>query len=165
MRVLGVDPGSLTTGYGVVDFDGERFRMVTAGAIRMHRQEPLSERLKRIYDDITEVIRNTRPEELGVEALIFAKNASSALKLGQARGAAIVSAANAGLSVFEYAPLDVKKTVTGYGRADKTQVRHMVRTLLNEHSVTDENVSDALAVAICHLSVSGSPLAANIREV
>ena len=160
MRVLGVDPGSLTTGYGVVDFDGNRLSLTAQGRIRLKSSDPFSLRLKIIYDGITEILRRYRPQQAALESLIFAKNVTSAFKLGQARGAAIVSAANAGLEIFEYAPLEIKKNVTGYGRADKNQVRHMVRTLLNRQDIFDENVSDALAVAICHLSISRSPLAA-----
>ena len=161
MRVLGIDPGSLVTGYGVVDFDGNSITLVAKGRVRLRSSDSFSIRLKKIYDDLAEVIDRYRPHLAAVESLIFAKNASSALKLGQARGAAIVCAANAGLKVYEYAPLEVKKTVTGYGRADKSQVLHMVRTLLNQTEIMDENISDALAVAICHISISSSPLTVN----
>ena len=159
MRILGVDPGSLTTGYGVVDFDGSRMSLAAHGRIRLKSSDPFSLRLKIIYDRIAEVLRRWSPQQAALESLIFAKNVTSAFKLGQARGAA--PAANAGLEIFEYAPLEIKKNVTGYGRADKNQVRHMVRTLLNRQDIFDENVSDALAVAICHITIYSSPLAAN----
>lgn len=163
MRVLGVDPGSLVTGYGIVDIEGASLSLVTQGRVRMKSDDSFSLRLKKIYDRVSEVIEQYRPEQAAVEALIFAKNASSAFKLGQARGAAILSAANAGLEVFEYAPLEIKKNVTGYGRADKEQVRHMVRILLNKADIYDANISDALAVAICHLTTSRSPLAVSTK--
>lgn len=163
MRALGVDPGSLITGYGVVDFDGSSLNLIAEGRVRMKGDDPFSFRLKKIYDQITDIIEQYRPEQAAVEALIFAKNANSAFKLGQARGAAILCAANAGLEVFEYAPLEIKKNVTGYGRADKRQVRHMVRVLLNTNSIKDGNISDALAVAICHLTTSRSPLAVDFK--
>lgn len=165
MRTLGIDPGSLVTGYGVVDFNGNHWHLLAEGKIRLKSDQPFSQRLKKIYDEITHVVEKYCPHQTAVEALIFAKNVSSAFKLGQARGAAILSAANAGLEVYEYAPLEIKKTVTGYGRADKAQVRHMVRALLNRPEIMDDNISDALAVAICHLTLSGSPLATNLRRL
>ncbi len=141
-----------------------RFPWSTEGRVRLKADDSFSLRLKKIYDRMSEVIDRYCPEQAAVEALIFAKNASSAFKLGQARGAAILSAANAGLEVFEYAPLEIKKNVTGYGRAEKQQVRHMVRIMLNKKDIQDDNISDALAVAICHLTTSRSPLRSNPKD-
>jgi crossover junction endodeoxyribonuclease RuvC len=164
MRALGVDPGSLVTGYGVVETDGSRLILVAQGRVVLKRSDPFSARLTKIYDEVCMVISRYQPQEAAVEALFFAKNVDSALKLGQARGAAILSAANAGLEVYEYAAREVKKNVCGYGGADKDQVQHMVRTLLNHRGVLEENVSDALAIAICHLTISQSPLCVRSRS-
>jgi crossover junction endodeoxyribonuclease RuvC len=164
MRTLGVDPGSLITGYGVVESDGSRLILVAQGRVMLKRTDPFSVRLKQIYDALSSVISRYQPQEVAVEALFFARNVESALKLGQARGAAILSAANAGLEVYEYAAREVKKNVCGYGGADKSQVQHMVRILLGHRGALEENASDALAIAICHLTISRSPLCATSRS-
>ena len=119
----------------------------------------MSVRLKKIYDELMRTIEETRPEEMAVESLFFARNPQSALKLGHARGVAMLAAVNSGLPVFEYSPLEVKKAVVGYGRADKDQVRMMVGTLLNSRKRRSRDAADALAIAVCHLLSSGSPLA------
>jgi crossover junction endodeoxyribonuclease RuvC len=165
MRALGVDPGSLITGYGVVESDSSRLILVAQGRVTLKRSDPFSIRLKQIYDALSSVIFYHQPQEAAVESLFFAKNVDSALKLGQARGAAMLSAANAGLEIFEYAPREVKKNVCGYGGADKRQVQHMVRTLLSYRGDLEENISDALAIAICHLTTSRSPLCTSSRSL
>ncbi|MBI4777099.1 MAG: crossover junction endodeoxyribonuclease RuvC [Deltaproteobacteria bacterium] len=158
MRVLGVDPGSNATGFGVVEKVGNRMALMADGVIRQSRGQSLSVRLKRIYDELARAIEATRPEEVAVESLFFARNPQSALKLGQARGVALLAAVNAGLPVFEYSALEVKKAVVGYGRAGKDQVQLMVGTLLNSRTRRSRDAADALAIAICHLLSSGSPL-------
>lgn len=150
MRVLGIDPGSRITGYGIIDKEGNRLIHVDNGAIftDSHRDFPM--RLQRIYRGLTEVIEQYRPDAMAVENIFFATNVQSALKLGQARGAAIVAGVNAGLPVFEYTALQVKQAVVGHGRADKQQVQKMLKVLLNLPEIAQEDASDALATAICH---------------
>jgi crossover junction endodeoxyribonuclease RuvC len=150
MRVLGIDPGSRITGYGIIDKEGNRLIHVDNGAIftDSHKDFPL--RLQRIYRGLTEVIERFTPDAVAVENIFFATNVQSALKLGQARGAAIVAGVNAGLPVFEYTALQVKQAVVGHGRADKQQVQKMLKVLLNLPEVAQEDASDALATAVCH---------------
>ncbi len=155
MKILGIDPGSRITGYGIVNHNGNRLVHVDNGAIHTdcHKDFPL--RLQKIYRSLTEIIEQYRPEAVAVENIFFATNAQSALKLGQARGAAIVAGVNAGLPVFEYTALQVKQAVVGHGRASKDQVQKMLKVLLNLPEVAQEDASDALAVAICHAHSSG----------
>ena len=150
MRILGIDPGSGTTGYGLVERQGNRLIHIDNGAIRTSSNEDLALRLKQIHDGLTEVIARYLPQAVAVEQIFVAKNALSALKLGHARGAALLSGVNARLPVFEYSALQVKNAVVGYGRAEKSQVQQMVRILLNLPEIAQEDASDALAVAICH---------------
>ena len=155
MRVLGIDPGSRITGYGIIDKEGNRLVHVDNGAIftDSHRDFPM--RLQRIYRGLTEVIEQYRPDAVAVENIFFATNVQSALKLGQARGAAIVAGVNAGLPVFEYTALQVKQAVVGHGRADKQQVQKMLKVLLNLPEIAQEDASDALATAVCHAHSMG----------
>ncbi len=152
MRVLGIDCGSRITGYGIVDTDGAGCFFVRCGAIRTRLSDPLALRLKHIHNGIVEVIRELQPEAAAFEGLFYASNVQSALKLGHVRGVSMFAAAQANIPVFEYSPLEVKSAVTGYGRAEKVQVQHMVRALLKLDSVPEPyDASDALAVAICHV--------------
>ncbi len=152
MRVLGIDCGSRVTGYGVIDSDGAECWLVRCGAIKSKASDPLHDRLRSIHNSIVEVIRDLEPEAAAFESLFYATNVQSALKLGYVRGVAMFAAAEANLAVFEYSPLEVKSAVTGYGRAEKTQVQQMVRVLLKlDASPEPYDVSDALAVAICHV--------------
>lgn len=155
MRVLGIDPGSCITGYGIIDKEGNRLVHVDNGAIftDSHRDFPM--RLQRIYRGLTEIIAQYRPDAVAVENIFFATNVQSALKLGQARGAAIVAGVNAGLPVFEYTALQVKQAVVGHGRADKQQVQKMLKVLLNLPEIAQEDASDALATAVCHAHSMG----------
>ena len=151
MRILGIDCGSRVTGYGVIDTDGADCILVRCGAIRSKPSDALAIRLRCIYNGIVEVIRDVQPEEAAFENLFFATNVQSALKLGHVRGVSMFAAAEANLPVFEYSPLEVKGAVTGYGRAEKSQVQQMVRALLKLKSLPEPyDASDALAVAICH---------------
>lgn len=154
-RILGIDPGSRLTGYGCVDLVGNQIRWVTHGTLKLAstsgRQEiPLEERLLLIHEGMTAVIREFKPEVMSIERVFFAKNAVSALKLGQARGAAILSGRIHSLSVFEYSPTEVKAAVVGHGRADKNQVAHMIQALLGKQSFETSDASDGLALAVCH---------------
>ncbi|PYS08201.1 MAG: crossover junction endodeoxyribonuclease RuvC [Acidobacteria bacterium] len=152
MRVLGIDCGSRVTGYGVIDSDGGECCMVRCGAIKTKSSDPLPNRLRSIHNAIVEIIRDLEPEAAAFESLFYATNVQSALKLGYVRGVSMFAAAEANLPVFEYSPLEVKSAVTGYGRAEKNQVQQMVRALLKlEASPEPYDVSDALAVAICHV--------------
>ena len=149
MRILGIDPGSVVTGFGVVEIHDGKLTYVSSGCIRM-KDEPLSQRLKTIFRGVSELIDTTRPEAFAIEQVFVARNARSALVLGQARGAAICAAVDRDLPVSEYSALEIKKSVVGYGQADKTQVQHMVRSILALDGAPQVDAADALACAICH---------------
>lgn len=158
VRVLGVDPGSLTTGYGIVDSDGRRSAYVSHGCIRPGNG-PLPERLGYIQAELAAVIAAYEPAEMAVEEVFIHRGAQSALKLGQARGAAICAGVGAGLSVAEYSARLVKQTVVGTGGAAKRQVGHMVGVLLAlDGEPLAEDAADALAVALCHAHARSRPL-------
>ena len=148
-RILGIDPGSRVTGYGIIDQHGQQLRYVASGCIRT-RGEALPERLGIIFSGIIEVIGDYSPEEMGIEQVFMNKNADSALKLGQARGAAICGSVQARLPVSEYAAREIKQAVVGKGGATKEQVQHMVCVLLSLHEKPPGDAADALAEAICH---------------
>lgn len=151
-RILGIDPGSRKTGFGIVDIIGGKTLYVTSGVIRMKETDALALRLKVIFDSLTQIIAEYQPEEMAIEQVFMAKNAASALKLGQARGAAIVAAATLNIEVAEYEARKVKQSVVGNGAADKLQVQHMVKTLLKLPAAPQEDAADALAVALCHVN-------------
>ena len=151
MRVLGVDPGSRVTGYGVIDTDGGSVRYVASGSITTPAG-PFAGRLADIYSGVAEVIARYEPDVLAIEEVFFARNAQSALKLGQARGVAIAAGVAAELAVHEYAPRAVKLAVVGSGRGTKAQVQYMVRALLSLDAEPQSDAADALAVAICHVN-------------
>ena len=150
MRILGIDPGSRVTGYGLVDSQGNRLRHIDNGIIATNPTAPLADRLKVIYDGVARVIGEFAPEAVAIEQVFLAKNPQAALVLGHARGTAMVAAVNAGLPVHEYSALQVKSAVVGYGRAGKPQVQQMVKALLNLPEIAQEDAADALGVAICH---------------
>jgi crossover junction endodeoxyribonuclease RuvC len=152
MRVLGIDPGSRITGYGIVEQEGNRLVHVDNGAIFTDSAADFPGRLKRIFDGLCAVIAEFRPDEAAVENIFFSTNVQSALKLGQARGAAIVAAVHAGLPVAEYSALQVKQAVVGQGRAEKGQVQKMLKALLGLPEIAQADASDALAVAVCHIN-------------
>ncbi|OFV94070.1 MAG: crossover junction endodeoxyribonuclease RuvC [Acidobacteria bacterium RIFCSPLOWO2_12_FULL_54_10] len=155
-RVLGIDCGSVITGYGVIDTDGRACRMVTWGVIIARTGDAFPDRLKKISDKLSEIIQTYSPHDVAVEDIFYSVNAKSALKLGQVRGVALLKAADAGLPVHEYAPLLVKSSVVGYGRAEKSQVQQMVKLMLGLDELPPEDAADALAVAICHANHSGA---------
>lgn len=151
MFIMGVDPGTAITGYGLVKYNGSRFSLVECGCIRTSPESSMAERLQVLYRELTGIIRHYQPEQFAVEELFFNKNARTALAVGHARGVAMLAAASSGLPVFEYTPLQVKQAVTGFGRAAKTQVQYMVKTILAlPEAPSPDDVADALAVAICH---------------
>jgi len=149
LRVLGIDPGSRRTGFGVIDAGGTGLRYVASGRVEAEGDD-LGRRLQTLYDGLAEVIRRHRPEVAVVEQVFVARNPRSALVLGQARGSVLCAAARAGLPVVEYSPAAVKLAVVGRGRADKLQVQHMVRHLLGLPGSPQADAADALACAICH---------------
>jgi crossover junction endodeoxyribonuclease RuvC len=156
--VLGVDPGTLSTGYGVVQRTGSGVRLVTSGAISNPSTRPLPDRLRTIHDVLTGIIGRYHPHEFAIETAFYGKNAQSALKLGHARGVAILCAVQRGLPTTEYSPRAVKKSVVGTGAASKEQVQYMVREILRLGPQTMPlDASDAVAVAICHLQHLSTP--------
>jgi crossover junction endodeoxyribonuclease RuvC len=162
MKVLGIDPGSRITGYGIVLKEGNRLVHLDNGAIFTDPKGDFANRLKKIYLGLGEVIEAYQPDVMAVEQIFFANNVQTALKLGQARGVAIVAGVNAGLSVHEYTAMQVKQAVVGYGHATKDQVQRMVKALLNLPEVAQEDAADALAVAVCHAHSAG--LAGAVRR-
>ncbi|MBU5614983.1 crossover junction endodeoxyribonuclease RuvC [Geomonas azotofigens] len=164
MIILGIDPGSRKTGYGLISKQGNRLVHIDNGAIFTQSAKDFPQRLEKIFTGLSAIIAEYQPDVVAVEDVFLAKNAMSALKLGQARGAAIVAAVNVGLPVHEYTAMQVKQAVVGTGRAEKTQVQQMIKALLNLPEIAQEDASDALAVAICHAHSAGiSALLKNIR--
>lgn len=156
-RVLGVDPGLETTGYGVVESEGRRLQLIEYAGIRAPARFTFAERLLIITEKLEEVIQRLRPRVCAVEETFYAVNVKSALKLGHVRGVILVAAARAGLEVAEYSPLEIKSALVGYGRAEKHQVQEMVRLLLGlKEAPNPLDASDALAVAICHINTAAT---------
>jgi len=154
--ILGVDPGYAILGWGVVEYGASRYRLIGCGAIETDKGSPWPERLKTVYDGLADVIEKFDPESCAVEEIFFNSNQKTAIKVGEARGAAVLACANAGLPVYEYTPLQVKQALTGYGRADKRQIQEMVRTILGlEQAPRPDDAADAVAIAICHANASG----------
>ena len=156
--ILGIDPGSRITGYGLIAQEGRGWRYLDSGCIRMNTEQPLPERVKTIFRCLGELIVTWRPTQASVEQVFLSNNADSALKLGQARGAVMATLASASLKVHEYATRKVKQSIVGTGAADKTQVAFMVRRLLPKAGDVSSDAADALAVAICaahHRPVAG----------
>ena len=152
MKVFGIDPGSERTGYGCVETDGVRHRLIDCGAITSPALTPFPDRLLAIHTRLAALIGRHQPECVAIENLFFATNVKSALKLGHARGVAMLAAVEAGVPVFEYTPAEIKRAVVGYGRAEKPQVQHMIKLILGLSAVpSPHDAADALAVAICHV--------------
>ncbi len=152
MIVLGIDPGSRITGYGVVEKKRQGIISVTDGEITAKGNEPLSVRLKKIYDNLIEIMGIFTPDAVALEDIFYGKNVKSLIKLGHVRGVIILAASHNSIPTFEYTPLEVKKAVVGYGRAEKSQVQKMVTAILNLNEIPPVDTSDALAVAICHIN-------------
>lgn len=164
LRILGIDPGSRITGYGLIEVAGNRYRHVASGRI-ISGTGDRGQRLLRIHSALTALIAEFAPTEAAVESVFVHRNPASALLLGQARGAALVALAAAGLSLAEYAPASVKSALVGYGRADKPQIQHMVCAILGLTAPPPADAADALAVALCHAHQRASPLLALRRGV
>lgn len=151
MIILGVDPGTAITGYGLVQSDGDTLQLIAYGAITTPSDWKMPQRLQHIYAELAALIRTHQPTDAVIEKLFFSKNVRTALSVGQARGVALLAAAQAGLAIHEYTPLEIKQAVVGYGRAEKTQIQQMVRMLLQLDFIPQpDDAADALAVAICH---------------
>lgn len=153
--IMGLDPGSRVTGFGIIESRGLKHRYITSGCIRLPEAE-LAPRLNRIFVCVTELLQQYQPDQFAIEQVFMANNAASALKLGQARGAAIVAAANFGVDVAEYSARQIKQSVVGTGAAKKAQVQHMVQVLLSLEDKPAEDAADALACAMCHSHSSQS---------
>ncbi len=156
VRIFGIDPGSERTGYGCVETDGRRHQLVACGAITALAGDPFPQRLARIYRELTALLSRYTPDAVAVEGVFHAANARSALKLGQARGVAILAAVESGCEVVEYTPAEIKRAIVGYGRAEKHQVQQMVKLLLGlARAPAPHDAADALAIAICHVHSAG----------
>ena len=156
MRILGIDPGSETLGWGIVDGSAARYASVDFGVVKSSPRDAFSKRLANIYAGVAKVIDEFEPDVLSIEEAFYAANVSVALKLGQVRGVVLLLAEQRGLTIAEYAPRLIKQTVVGYGNADKRQVQEMVKLLLKMRSVpTPHDAADALAIAICHVHHAG----------
>jgi crossover junction endodeoxyribonuclease RuvC len=155
MRIIGIDPGTGILGFGVVDVVKGKARMVTAGVITTPAHTPIDERLEEIFDGLTEIIAETKPEVMSIEQLFFARNVTTAISVAQARGVAMLTGRRARLPIAEYTPMQIKQTLTGYGKADKKQVQEMVRIHLGLKDVPKpDDCADALAAAITHSMMS-----------
>ena len=165
MRVFGIDPGSDRTGYGCIDSDGRRHHMVLCGAVKADANATFPEKLAAIHRDLTAVLLECHPDCVAIENLFHAVNVRSALKLGHARGVAMLAAVEAGVAVVEYTPAEIKRAVVGYGRAEKSQVQQMVKLLLGLEAIpTPHDAADALAIAICHLHMGSVPAKAGTHS-
>lgn len=156
MRIIGIDPGYAIMGYGVLDYIGNKFKPVAYGAITTEAHTPNEERLMILYDELSAIIREYEPEEASIEELFYNTNATTAIMVGEARGMALLACAKEGVRISEYTPLQIKSSLTGYGRAEKKQVQTMVKMILGLPEVPKpDDTADALAAAICHAHHAG----------
>lgn len=157
MRILGIDPGYATIGYGVIDYNKNRFSAVGYGAVTTPAGIPFERRLSDIYNDLNELIEKYKPDDMSIEKLYFNTNTTTAIDVAEARGVILLAAHGGGLKIAEYTPLQVKQSITGYGRAEKRQVMEMVKGFLGLEKVPKpDDTADALALAVCHANYSGS---------
>lgn len=158
MIILGIDPGTATTGFGLVRVDGMRLEMIDCGVISTHKDLPHAQRLAELYTDMQELLKLHKPDAVAVEKLFFAANVTTAMKVGEARGVVLLSLEQAGVPIHEYTPLQVKQTVTGYGKAVKKQVQEMVKIQLKLDVVPKpDDAADALAIALTHAAQMKKP--------
>ncbi len=151
MIILGVDPGTNITGYGLIEYTHNKFRRISHGVIRLHPSKSLSEKLKMIYDELCKLLKTYKPDEFVIETAFYGKNVQSVLKIGYARGVSLLAAIHNNVPTSEYSPREVKKAVVGKGSASKQQVNYMVMTILNSKKIKFKpDESDALAIALCH---------------
>jgi len=155
MRIIGIDPGTGILGFGVIEINNRKTTLVTAGVITTPAHTPLDVRLEEIFDGLTEIIAETNPDMMSIEKLFFARNVTTAMSVSHARGVAMLAGRKARLPIHEYTPMQIKQTVTGYGKADKKQVQEMVRMQLNLKEIPKpDDAADALATAITHFMMS-----------
>lgn len=151
MRIIGIDPGYAITGFGVIEYNGNHFELIKAGAIETKAGVPFPTRLQKIYDDMTCLIEEYKPDAISIEELFFNTNTTTAIGVAQGRGAVLIAASKTSTPIYEYTPLQVKQSVTGYGRADKKQVQSMVKAVLKLDKIPKlDDTTDAMALAICH---------------
>lgn len=151
MRIIGIDPGTGILGFGVIDVDGNKFTLVDAGVIRTPVKEDDAVRLHTIFDELSEIIKQTQPHMMSVEKLFFARNVTTAMTVAQARGVVLLCAKQAGIDIHEYTPMQIKQAITGYGRADKKQIQEMVKLQLGLTAIPKpDDAADALAAALTH---------------
>lgn len=157
MKILGIDPGFAIVGFGVIEYEGNRFKTIEYGAVTTAAGEDMFLRFKKIYDGVSEIIERATPDAMAIEELFFNSNQKTAINVAQARGVILLAAMNQNVPIFEYTPLQVKQAVVGYGRADKGQVQQMVKSLLKLEKIPKpDDTADALAIAVCHAHSSGS---------
>ena len=152
--ILGIDPGSINTGYGIVSTTGSEIRVVEYGVLKVDPKKDIFHRIKLINAKVKELLDVFKPEAMAVEKIFFGKNVNSLIRLGEARGAAIIAAVNFNIPIYEYSALEVKQAVVGYGKASKEQVQKMIQTLFRLRDLPEQNSADALAIALCHTQVS-----------
>ena len=159
MRIIGIDPGYAIIGYGIVDYNANHFTVVDYGAVTTKAHTPFEQRLSDIYDGLNNLISTYKPDAMSIEKLFFNTNTTTAIDVAQARGVILLTAAQAGVKIAQYTPLQVKQSVVGYGRAEKKQVQEMTRLMLGLKTVPKpDDTADALALAICHAHSAGSLL-------
>lgn len=165
MRILGIDPGYAIVGYGVLEFDNMRFKVINYGAVTTDPETPFDKRLREIYDDVRSVLEMFKPDCMSIEKLYFNTNITTGIDVAQARGVTMLAAAQFDIPIFEYTPLQVKVAVTGYGRAEKRQMQEMTKNILRLKEIPKpDDAADALAIAICHGHTGGSRLSEIMRD-
>ncbi len=165
MRILGIDPGYAIVGWGVIQYEGGRFGALDFGAVTTEAGQPFLERLDRIYEELTVILKRFQPDAMSIEKLYFQNNQKTAIEVAEARGVILLAAQRCGVPVFEYTPLQVKSAVTGFGQAQKPQVMEMTRRLLRLQAVPKpDDTADALAIAICHAQTGGTALKLRIMK-
>ena len=151
MRILGIDPGYAITGYSIIDYVGNRFKLISSGAVTTDAKESFPKRLSKIYDDVGLIIEEFKPDAISIEELFFNNNVKTAINVAQARGIVLTVGCKKNIPTYEYTPLQIKQAVAGYGRADKKQVQYMVKTILNVEKLPKlDDTIDSIAIAICH---------------
>lgn len=151
MRILGIDPGFAITGYSIIDYVGNSFKLITSGAVTTDAGVSFPLRLEKLFDDLTHIMEEYKPDAVSVEELFFNNNAKTAINVAQARGVILVTARKKNIDTYEYTPLQIKQAVVGYGRADKVQVQKMVKTILKVEKLPKlDDTTDSMAAAICH---------------
>ena len=151
MRILGIDPGFAITGYSIIDYQGNKFKLIDSGAVTTKAGVSFPLRLTKIYDDLSMIIDEYKPDAISVEELFFNNNVKTAINVAQARGVVLVVGCQKQIPTYEYTPLQIKQAVVGYGRANKMQIQHMVKMILNEENLPKlDDTTDSMAIAICH---------------